>query len=103
MENEDCLERGEVPSIKPGHPDYISPREVERLLHDLKGWEGTLEDLRYKLHGEEKRLEMLGSGWLSTYILCLRIIFGAENTDEQLLRWRLGEYMKLGLEEKKGK
>ncbi|KAL4741115.1 hypothetical protein BDV11DRAFT_168476 [Aspergillus similis] len=91
-DNGDCLEKGEMPVVKPGHPDYISPREINTLLRN--DWE-SVKYKTYLLEWEEKRHESMKADWQSTYLLCLRVIFSAENADVQLVRERLEAYAQL--------
>ncbi|RDW78984.1 uncharacterized protein DSM5745_05836 [Aspergillus mulundensis] len=92
-DNEEALERGAESVVRPGHPDYVGPAVVKRMIGQYD-WEPA----RYKTHllqGEEERRERLGTDWTSTYLLCLRIIWGAENADPQLLERRLEDYNRL--------
>ncbi|KAL2830608.1 hypothetical protein BDW59DRAFT_19247 [Aspergillus cavernicola] len=100
LDNEKTLGRGETPAIKPGHPDYVSPSEVERLLRDQVFWESVVEGKQYILTWEKENHGKRGSGWVSTYLLCLRLVFGTDNADAQLLHFRLEEYTRLGQEQR---
>ncbi|KAL4800770.1 hypothetical protein BDV19DRAFT_2830 [Aspergillus venezuelensis] len=96
--NEERLENGEGPAFKPGHPDWIAPREIEKLIGHRGSWDSVGRCRAYTFETEEKYYDEVGSGWVSTYLLCLRIIFGAANADEAFLRWRLEEYAKLAFD-----
>ncbi|KAL4946413.1 hypothetical protein BDV06DRAFT_218341 [Aspergillus oleicola] len=98
--NQACLESGEEPAVKPGNPDYIAPREIERLIRHRGSWDSVVKSREYTFKSEEEYYDKVGPGWISTYLLCLRIIFGAENANEQFLRWRLDEYAKLANDER---
>jgi hypothetical protein len=100
IDNDGCLERGESPVIVPGHPDYVSPKELEILFRDREYWASVVRADGIDLKQEEERRGERGTEWTTTYLLCLRIIFNAENADLPLLQWRLEEYAKLGTEKK---
>ncbi|KAL2840681.1 hypothetical protein BJY01DRAFT_16844 [Aspergillus pseudoustus] len=95
IDNDEALQRGETPAIKLGHPDYVSPRELERLVHSREYWKDVLERHRASYSYQEEYAASTGREWIATHLLCLRIIYGAENADLELLRWRLEEYGKL--------
>ncbi|KAL4955453.1 hypothetical protein BDW69DRAFT_160758 [Aspergillus filifer] len=96
--NEECSESGEEPAFKPGHPDWIAPREIEKAIRHRESWDSVVRCRTYDFELEEKYHDEVGSAWVSTYLLCLRIIFGAANANEAFLRWRLEEYARLAFD-----
>ncbi|KAL4902940.1 hypothetical protein BDW74DRAFT_180237 [Aspergillus multicolor] len=92
-DNEEALERGEKPAVRPGHPDYVGPAVIKKMIVQYD-WESA----RYKtylLEQEEQRRERLGTDWTSTYLLCLRVIWNADNADPQHLKHRMEDYTRL--------
>ncbi|KAL3459415.1 hypothetical protein BJX64DRAFT_201953 [Aspergillus heterothallicus] len=100
IDNDETLERGEAPVVKLGHPDYVSFRELVKLVHNREYWKDVLERHKNHCKCQEEYAASLGREWVSTYLLCLRIIYGADNADPELLEWRLEEYSKLERGEK---
>ncbi|KAL3446891.1 hypothetical protein BJX65DRAFT_308516 [Aspergillus insuetus] len=95
IDNDEALQRGETPVIKLGHPDYVSSRELLRLVNNREYWKDALQSHRPSYDYQEEYAANSGREWISTHLLCLRIIYGAENANPELLRWRLEEYGRL--------
>ncbi|KAL2819824.1 hypothetical protein BJX63DRAFT_363323 [Aspergillus granulosus] len=95
IDNDEAWRRGETPAIKLGHPDYVSCRDLLSLIHDREYWKDVLERHRASYDCEEEYAANSGREWVPTHLLCLRIIYGVETADPELLRWRLEEYVKL--------
>jgi hypothetical protein len=95
IDNDEALQRGETSVIRLGHPDYVSSRELLGLVNNREYWKDALQSHRPSYDYQEEYAANSGREWISTYLLCLRIIYGAENANPEMLRWRLEEYGRL--------
>ncbi|KAL2793997.1 hypothetical protein BJX66DRAFT_215854 [Aspergillus keveii] len=95
IDNDEALQRRETSVIRLGHPDYVSSRELLGLVNNREYWKDALQSHRPSYDYQEEYAANSGREWISTYLLCLRIIYGAENANPEMLRWRLEEYGRL--------